>query len=90
MEPNTNDTGSGAVGFDKEIDLSGLNCPLPILRTKAAFATMQKGQVLKVTYSHSDSVRELKIFVQQTGYEVLDERHEEGKYVFLVRKTSAA
>ncbi|RTK99460.1 MAG: response regulator SirA, partial [Neisseriaceae bacterium] len=34
--------------FDKEIDLSGLNCPLPILRTKKALAELQSGQVLKV------------------------------------------
>ncbi|MEY3876206.1 MAG: Sulfurtransferase TusA [Pseudomonadota bacterium] len=34
---------------DKEVDASGLNCPLPILRAKKALAEMQSGEVLKVT-----------------------------------------
>ena len=33
---------------DKEIDTRGLNCPLPILRTKKALSDVQSGQVLKV------------------------------------------
>ena len=34
---------------DKDIDLSGLNCPLPILRAKKALAELTSGQVLRVT-----------------------------------------
>ena len=29
---------------DRELDVKGLNCPLPILRTKKALAEMQTGQ----------------------------------------------
>ncbi|HEX9432264.1 MAG TPA: sulfurtransferase TusA family protein, partial [Burkholderiales bacterium] len=36
------------MNFDKELDARGLNCPLPILRTKKALAELQSGQVLKV------------------------------------------
>jgi tRNA 2-thiouridine synthesizing protein A len=31
--------------YDKELDASGLNCPLPILRAKKALNDMQPGQV---------------------------------------------
>ena len=34
--------------YDKELDARGLNCPLPILRTKKALTDMSSGQVLKV------------------------------------------
>ena len=34
--------------FDQELDASGLNCPLPILRAKKALNGMQRGEVLKV------------------------------------------
>ena len=34
--------------FQKEVDARGLNCPLPILRTKKALADMASGDVLKV------------------------------------------
>ena len=33
---------------DRELDVKGLNCPLPILRTKKALAEMQTGQTLRV------------------------------------------
>ncbi|MGH8634806.1 MAG: sulfurtransferase TusA family protein, partial [Burkholderiales bacterium] len=35
------------MNFDKELDARGLNCPLPILRTKKALTDMLSGQVLK-------------------------------------------
>ena len=39
--------------FDYEINCEGLNCPLPILKTKKAIDSMSSGQILKMTYSHS-------------------------------------
>ena len=34
--------------FDQELDASGLNCPLPILRAKKSLASLESGQVLRV------------------------------------------
>ena len=34
--------------IDRELDVKGLNCPLPILRTKKALSEMVSGQVLRV------------------------------------------
>ena len=34
--------------FDRDLDAKGLNCPLPILRTKKALSEMESGQVLRV------------------------------------------
>lgn len=42
--------------FDKEPDARGLNCPLPIFRTKKALAEIGAGQVLKVAATDSGSV----------------------------------
>ena len=41
--------------FDRELDASGLNCPLPILRAKKSLSDMSRGQVLKVTSTVVDS-----------------------------------
>jgi tRNA 2-thiouridine synthesizing protein A len=72
--------------YDTEIDLSGLNCPLPILKTKAALATMKPGEVLKIIVTNSDSVRELRVFAKQTN-STLDEVLEENKtHVMLFKK----
>ena len=42
------------MNFDKELDARGLNCPLPILRTKKALSDLQSGQVLKVLATDPD------------------------------------
>ena len=44
------------MNFDKELDARGLNCPLPILRSKKALTDMASGQVLRVLSTDPGSV----------------------------------
>ncbi len=53
--------------YHYEIDLSGLNCPLPVLRTKAALTKVGSGEVLRVTVTNPDSVKEIATLASQTG-----------------------
>jgi tRNA 2-thiouridine synthesizing protein A len=55
----------------REIDVRGLNCPLPILRTKKALADMQSGEVLHVVATDPGSVRDFQAFAKQTGNALL-------------------
>lgn len=57
--------------FDKEIDVRGLNCPLPLLRTKKALAEMMGGQVLYIISTDPNSVKDIQAFSKQTGNELL-------------------
>nr|MBP9799858.1 sulfurtransferase TusA family protein [Sterolibacterium sp.] len=34
--------------INRELDARGLNCPLPILRTKKALNEMKSGQILRI------------------------------------------
>ena len=52
-------------------DLSGLRCPMPILRTKKALAQMSAGQILKVITTDPAAVDDLAVFTQQTGHRLL-------------------
>ena len=45
------------VTFDKDLDVRGLNCPLPILRTKKALAELGSGQILRVLATDPGSVK---------------------------------
>ncbi|ROR29779.1 sulfurtransferase TusA family protein [Inmirania thermothiophila] len=72
--------------FDQELDATGLNCPLPILRTKKTLATMQSGQVLRVIATDPGSVKDFDAFAKQTGNELLESGEEGGKYYFLIKK----
>lgn len=51
---------------DQEMDARGLNCPLPILRTKKALAKLDSGQVLAVLTTDPHAVRDFQAFCQQT------------------------
>lgn len=74
------------MAFDHELDASGLNCPLPILRAKKALAGMEQGQVLKVLATDPGSVKDFEAFARQTGNALLDSSTEEGKFKFLLEK----
>ena len=45
--------------FDKELDTSGLNCPLPIIKAKKEINTMDSGQVLYVISTDPGAVKTL-------------------------------
>jgi tRNA 2-thiouridine synthesizing protein A len=71
---------------DKEIDTRGLNCPLPILRTKKALAGVQSGQVLKVVATDPGSVKDFQTFSKQTGHTLLQHSEANGEFTFLMKK----
>ena len=72
--------------FDKDLDARGLNCPLPILKTKKALGDMSGGQVLRVTSTDAGSVKDMEAFARQTGNELLSSPQVSGGYVFFLRK----
>jgi tRNA 2-thiouridine synthesizing protein A len=74
------------MNFDKELDARGLNCPLPIIKTKKALNDLSSGQVLRVTSTDSGSVKDMEAFAKQTGNELLSSGEEAGNYVFLIKK----
>ena len=71
---------------DQELDASGLNCPLPILRAKKTLNGMESGQILQVTATDPGSVKDFDAFAKQTGNELLETSEEGGKYLFLLKK----
>ena len=72
--------------FDRELDVKGLNCPLPILRTKKTLAEMSSGQVLKVLATDPGSQRDFAAFAKQTGNEIVEVTTQDKTFVFLMRR----
>ncbi|MDX1514080.1 MAG: sulfurtransferase TusA family protein [Gammaproteobacteria bacterium] len=56
---------------DTVLDVRGLNCPLPILRTKMIIGGLGPGQVLKVLSTDPHSVLDFKAFCTRTGHRLL-------------------
>ena len=72
---------------DKDIDLSGLNCPLPILRAKKALAELTSGQVLRVTATDPGALGDFAAFCRQTGNVLADSQTTpDGKFVMVLRR----
>jgi tRNA 2-thiouridine synthesizing protein A len=72
--------------FDQELDASGLNCPLPILRAKKTLNGMTSGQVLHIIATDPGSVKDFDAFAKQTGNTLMESKEEGGKFQFLIKK----
>ena len=74
------------MNFDKELDTRGLNCPLPILKTKKSLADMTSGQILKIISTDPGSIKDMQAFANQTGNALVSSAEENETYVFFMRK----
>ena len=72
--------------IDKELDARGLNCPLPILRTKKTLAEMSSGQILRVLATDPGSVKDFEAFAKMTGNTLLEQSEANKEFCFLMRK----
>lgn len=72
--------------FNKELDARGLNCPLPILRTKKAIAELNSGEVLKVVATDPGAVKDFEAFAKQTGHQLVDHSEANGEFTFFLKK----
>ncbi len=70
----------------KEIDVKGLNCPLPILRAKKALSELESGQILKVIATDPSSVKDFAAFCKQTGNTLLSSVETAADFVFVIAK----
>lgn len=68
------------------LDLSGLNCPLPVLKTKAALARMSAGDELQVLVTHPDSVREFEVLCRGKDVDLVEFHQSDDGYHYLLRK----
>ena len=72
--------------FDKELDTSGLNCPLPIIKAKKEINGMDAGQILHIISTDPGAVKDFESFAKQTGNELLNSEEKENKFYFLLKK----
>lgn len=77
---------TAAIIHDFELDARGLNCPLPILRTKKVLNGISPGQSLKILATDPGSVRDFQAFSKQTGHELLSVSESAGEFHFVLRK----
>ena len=74
------------MNFDKELNTSGMACPLPIIKTKKALADMDSGQVLKIVATDVGAVKDMQAFADQSGHTLLSTDQSPGEYVFYMKR----
>jgi len=73
---------------DQTLDAQGLNCPLPILKTKKALKDMATGATLRVLATDPGAVADFEAFCRTTGNELMDSKQDGKVYSFLIKRTA--
>ena len=74
------------IEFNLEVDASGLNCPLPLLRLKKALMGMVSGDVVKVIATDPAAHLDFGVYSEQTGNQIIEYIKESGKQIFYIKK----
>jgi len=72
--------------FDTELNCEGLNCPLPILKTKKTIDGMSSGELLKMTATDPGSVNDMDSCSKRTGNELVSHSEDSGVHTYLIKK----
>ena len=73
-------------GRIQELDLSGLNCPLPVLITKKKLSSMDAGERLFVVCTDQGSFDDFKYFCDHSGHKLVSRERKEDKLHFLIER----
>ncbi|TRW97953.1 sulfurtransferase TusA family protein [Candidatus Methylobacter oryzae] len=74
------------IEFNLELDASGLNCPLPLLRLKKALMDMSSGDIVKVIATDPAAHLDFGVYADQTGHQIIQLIRESDKQIFYVKK----
>jgi tRNA 2-thiouridine synthesizing protein A len=71
---------------DDTLDCTGLMCPMPIVKLAKKMKEMEPGQVLELVADDVGSKEDVPAWCNRTGNELVDQKEEDGKFVYYVKK----
>jgi tRNA 2-thiouridine synthesizing protein A len=71
---------------EKTIDLQGLKCPLPALRTRKALTTLKRGDLLVVQCTDPLTAIDIPNLLNQTGDRLEGQSKDKKVLIFRIRK----
>lgn len=73
-------------GYALELDLRGLKCPLPVLRTRKAIRSVQAGRMVSVETTDPLAGVDIPHFCNEDGHVLVAQEKTEGGHRFIIRK----
>jgi tRNA 2-thiouridine synthesizing protein A len=70
----------------KTLDLKGLACPMPIVKTAQAIKELAPGELIEVEATDPGSVPDFQAWAASTGNELVERSEEEGVFRFVLRR----
>ncbi|MCK4842153.1 MAG: sulfurtransferase TusA family protein [Methylococcales bacterium] len=74
------------IEFDLEVDASGLNCPLPLLRLKKGLMEVSSGEVVKIIATDPAAHLDIGVYTDQVGHTIIEFLKDNGVQTFFIRK----
>ena len=69
-----------------KLDLTGLRCPIPALKTRKALTSVSPGDVLEVHCTDPLSVIDIPNLIRETGDRIEITQRDDRRIVFLIEK----
>jgi tRNA 2-thiouridine synthesizing protein A len=73
---------------DAELDVSGYQCPLPVLKAGKRLKSMAPGSILRLIATDPAASIDVAHFCKEQGHALLSSSIEDGRLTFLIRKRS--
>ncbi len=70
----------------RTLDVKGLSCPLPIVKTAQAIKQMTSGELIEVLATDPGSVKDFAAWSKTTGNEIVESSADAGVFRFVLKK----
>jgi len=74
----------------KVLDVTGLLCPMPVVKASKEMRSLEAGEVLKILATDRGAVADFPAWAEDTGNELLTQNEEDGVFVFFIKKGAEA
>ncbi|MEO0329105.1 MAG: sulfurtransferase TusA family protein [Pseudomonadota bacterium] len=68
------------------LDLKGLKCPLPVLKTQKAMKPLDNGALVEVTTTDPLAVIDIPVFCNEHGHELVSVMEHDESHIFVLKK----
>jgi len=73
-------------GRESALDLRGLKCPLPVLKTRRHLRDLATGTLIRIETTDPLAVIDIPHYCREDGHQLLESAPVEGGHVFVIEK----